>query len=94
MDDSQTLEQKMRFVRILWRWVIPLALFALAAGATWMSVQRSTCTAYCAAHGFASARYTPPGRQSTPQRCHCLTQAESEMTQRVPPGTEVDPWTK
>ena len=79
-------------IRILWRYVIPVAVVALIVGATWMSTQRHTCRSYCLAHGFHDARYTPPGRGGTPQLCHCLTREESAIERRVPEGKQVFPW--
>lgn len=77
-------------LRVLWRVVIPVALVALVAGATHLSLQRRDCHSLCAARHFADARFTPAGHGS-PALCHCLTAAEAAVTGRVPEGTQVFP---
>ena len=72
--------------------VAAVALLALVAGATRMSVRRHQCNGFCAAAGYADARYTPGGRNGTPPLCHCLSAEEAAQTTRVPPGTQVHPW--
>ena len=79
-------------IRILWRYVIPVALVGLIVGAAWMSKQRHQCRSYCLANGFDDARYTPPGRDGAPQLCHCLTKEESALERRIPKGKQVFPW--
>jgi len=77
----------------VWVWSV-LALLLLAYfGSPWTNYTQSReCRRICRAEGFADSRFKPQYRSKTgpqPSSCHCLSEAERRMKDRIPQGTRV-----
>ena len=67
--------------------VIAIGLFLMFSDA---SEGRSKCENICLEKEFPGFRYTPSGRYGIGgNTCHCLTEEESNINNRIPEGTRV-----
>ena len=77
-------------IKIL-KWVfLPIITFGLFSMFIDVSKGRNKCEDICHEKGFLDFRYTPRGRFGiSGNTCHCLTEEESEIKNRIPEGTRV-----
>ena len=87
MIDSETIFKLVKVGLFLY---VGLFLFSILQGQS----RRGHCEDECAESGYVDFRYVPQstGRHTkvtTPEQCYCLTQEESEVTDRIPLGTKI-----
>ena len=77
----------------LWVWPVLALLLMVYFGSPWTTYTQSReCQRICRAEGFADSRFKPQYRSKAgpqPSSCHCLSEAERQMKDRIPPGTRV-----
>lgn len=73
------------------KWVfVPVIVVSIVLLLFDFSTAHSKCEDVCLEKGFADSRYTPSsGRSGSPETCHCLTEEESRIKNRIPKGTRV-----
>lgn len=75
----------------LLKWIfIPLFVYGLYASCSSVSGGRKKCERICNEKGYHDFRYKPRGRYNIEsEACHCLTEEESAVENRIPKGTQV-----
>ena len=75
----------------IFKWVLfPLIALALLSTLFDVSEGRAKCESVCLEKGYYDFRYTPSGRYGAiSESCHCLTEEESNIKNRIPKGTQV-----
>lgn len=79
------------FEKKIFKWVfIPVVAYGLFVMFYDVSKGRNKCENICLEKDFSGFRYTPSGRYGIgDDACHCLTEEEANIKNRVPEGERV-----
>lgn len=79
------------FELTIFKWIfLPIIAFGLFQIFSEVSDGRNKCENICLEKEFPGFRYTPSGRHGIGgNTCHCLTEEESNIKNRIPEGTRV-----
>lgn len=79
-----------KFEHAILTWVLaPLVLISLLIALFNIKIDRGRCQSICANKEYAGFRYHPKSRSAPKGQCHCLTDEEVKLKNRVPKGNRV-----
>lgn len=80
------------FATKILNWVfLPIIILSVVLALFGESNKRNKCETTCKELGYFGCRYTPAYNRygTSEQKCHCLTEEETKITNKIPQGTHV-----